>query len=81
MFDNLYYLSLAGELWINNVNTVNKNVIPNLGGTNNSLPAGSIPSNAGTNIWAVQVAPGVQQPFPACAAVGLPSIPGSPPSK
>ena len=81
IFDNLYFASVVGEFWLNNVNTVNANVIPNLGGTNNSLPAGSIPSNAGSNFWAVQVAQGAPQLAPACAAIGLPNIPGAPASK
>ena len=81
VFDNLYYSSVAGEFWLNNVNAVSSNVIPNLGGTTNSLPAGSIPSNAGTNFWAVQVAQGSMASVPACAVVGLPNIPGSPACK
>ena len=79
LFDSLYYDSLAGEFWLNNVNTANTNVIPNLGGTANSLPAGSIPNNAGTNFWGVQVAQGTLLQQPACAIVGRVGVPGSPP--
>ena len=81
IFDNLYFHSLAEELWLNNINSVNANVIPNVGGAANSLPPGSIPSNAGTNFWAVQIALGVQQPVPACSVSGQSNIPGAPASK
>ena len=81
LFDNMYYDSVAGEFWLNNVNTDSTNVLPNLGGTAGSLPAGSVPSNAGTNFWAVQIAKGVALSQPACAIPGLPNVPGSPPRK
>ena len=79
IFDNLYYDSVVGEFWLNNVNTANTNVIPNLGGTPASLPAGSVPSNAGTNFWAVQIAKGVAISLPACFVPGQPGVAGSPP--
>ena len=81
LFDNMYYDSVVGEFWLNNINTVSSNVIPNLGGTPNSLPGGSVPSNAGTNFWAVQVAKGVAVSLPACFTPGLLNVPGSPPGK
>ena len=81
IFDNLYFDSVVGEFWLNNVNTVKSNVIPNVGGTPNSLPAGTVPNNAGTNFWAVQIAKGVALSQPACAIPGLPNVPGSPPRK
>ena len=80
VFDNLYYSSVAAEPWMNIVNTVKTNAIPNLGGTTNSLPAGSIPDNTGTNFWSVQDAKGVFLTAPACSEAGL-GVPGSPPRK
>ena len=81
IFDNLYFHSLAEELWLNNINSVNANVIPNVGGAVNSLPPGSIPSNAGTNFWAAEVARSTAVSVPACSLPGQLNVPGSPPRK
>ena len=81
VFDSLYYDSLAAEFWLNTVELTTTNVIPNMGGTPNSLPPGSIPDNSGVNFWNVQVAQGKLQSVPACVEVGNPSIPGSPARK
>ena len=80
VFDNMYYDSVAAEPWLNIVNPDSTNVIPNMGGSVNSLPAGSVPSNAGTNFWAVQVAKGIFAVAPACLVPGK-NFPGSPPGK
>ena len=51
------------QFWLNNPHQANVN--QNEGG-NTANPTPYTPDNSGTNFWAVQIAPGVQQPVPLC---------------
>ena len=54
---------LTLQFWLNNPHQANVN--QNEGG-NTANPTPYTPDNSGTNFWAVQIAPGVQQPVPLC---------------